>query len=304
MNLFDLIYHKIPKDKKYVLSVALAHDYDVLSSVSRAVSINLIEAILVGDETKIIEIAKEHGLSLQNCRIIDEPDMVLASEIAVRLVSSGEANLLMKGLVDTSILLKSVLNKEWGLRGEHIFSHVFVANILGYDRLFLVSDAAMNIAPDLTMKKQIIENCLPIASALGIENPKVAIVCAVEKANPKVQATLDAKELSDMQKRGEITGCTVDGPFGFDNAVSELAAKHKGMTNPNAGKADILIMPAIEAGNILYKAITFFAKGSVACMISGAKAPIVLTSRADSDSDKLNSIALACLMAGKSDYNK
>jgi phosphate butyryltransferase len=304
MNLFDLIYHNTPKTKRYVLSVALAHDYDVLSAVTRAISINLIEAILVGDETEIRAIAESHHLLLHNCRIIHEPDMVIASEIAVRLVSSGEANLLMKGLVDTSILLKAVLNKDWGLRSDRIFSHVFVASIPGYDRLFLVSDAAMNIAPDLMMKKQIIENCLPIAAALGIEMPKVAIVCAVEKVNPKMQATLDAKELSDMQKRGEITGCLVDGPFGFDNAISELAAHHKGMTNPNAGKADILIMPCIEAGNILYKAITYFAKGSVACMISGAKAPIVLTSRADTDSDKLNSIALACLMAGKSDYSK
>ncbi len=304
MNLFDKIYPNIHKTKNYVLSVALAHDYDVLSSVAKAVSANLIEAILVGDETLIREIAQTRNVSLESCRIIHEPDMALASEIAVKLVSSGEANLLMKGLVDTSILLKAVLNKEWGLRGDRIFSHVFVASIPGMDKLYLVSDAAMNIAPDLMMKKQIIENCLPIANALGIENPKVAVVCAIEKVNPKMQATLDAKELSDMQKRGEITGCTVDGPFGFDNAVSELAAHHKGMTNPNAGKADILIMPCIEAGNILYKSITFFAHASVACMISGAKAPIVLTSRADSDSDKLNSIALACLMAGKSDYNK
>ena len=304
MNLFDKIYLNIPKTKKYVLSVACAHDYDVLSSVGMAISANLIEAILVGDATLIKEIASTSKLSLEGCRIIDEPDRALASEVAVKLVSSGEANLLMKGLVDTSILLKAVLNKEWGLRGDRIFSHVFVASIPGIERLFLVSDAAMNIAPDLMMKKQIIENCLPIANALGIENPKVAVVCAIEKVNPKMQATVDAKELSDMQKRGEITGCTVDGPFGFDNAVSELAAHHKGMTNPNAGKADILIMPYIEAGNILYKAITFFAKGSVACMISGAKAPIVLTSRADSDSDKLNSIALACLMASKSDYTK
>jgi phosphate butyryltransferase len=304
MDLFDIIYRSIPKTKKYVLAVALAHDFDVLSSVSRAVSLNLIEAILVGDEMQIRAIAATNGLSLANCRILHEPDMVLGSEVAVKLVSSGEANLLMKGLVDSSILLKAVLNKDWGLRGERIFSHVFVACIPGYNRLFLVSDAAMNIAPDLTMKKQIIENCLPIASALGIENPKVAVVCAVEKVNPKMPATLDAKELSDMQKRGEIQGCTVDGPFGFDNAVSELAAHHKGMTNPNAGKADILIMPTIEAGNILYKSITYFAKGSVACMISGARAPIVLTSRADTDNDKLNSIALACLMAGKADYKR
>ncbi len=299
MELFDFIHQKIIKTHRYTLAVAVAQDHDVLSAVTRAVSMRLIDAILVGDESKINTVAQAHNLPLANCTILHEPDGVLACEKAVRLVSSGEAQILMKGLIDTSILLKAVLNKEWGLRTGQVLSHVTVARVPGYEKLFLISDAAMNIAPDLAAKKQIIENCLPVANALGIHNPKVAVVCAVEKVNPKMVATLDAQALSEMQKRGEITGCEVDGPFAFDNAVSVLAAKHKGIENPNAGKADILLMPTIEAGNILYKAVTFFAHGSVACMISGAKAPIVLTSRADTDDDKLNSIALSVLMAGK-----
>lgn len=299
MDLFDGISRRISKTKKYVLAVAVAQDYDVLSAVVRAVQMNLVEAILVGDENKILDIAQMHGFSLDQMKIVHEPDSTIACETAVKLVSSGEANLLMKGLVDTSVLLKAALNREWGLRTDRVLSHVTVASIPDYDRYFFITDAAMNIAPDVEAKKQIILNCLPVAKALGVDMPKVAVVCAVEKVNPKMQATLDAQALSDMQDRGEITECFVDGPFAFDNAISELAAHHKGIHNPNAGKADILLMPAIEAGNILYKAITYFAKGSVACMIAGAKAPIVLTSRADSDDAKLNSIALCVLMADR-----
>lgn len=299
MDLFDGISRRISKTKKYVLAVAVAQDYDVLSAVVRAVQMNLVEAILVGDENKILDIAQMHGFTLDQMKIVHESDSTVACETAVKLVSSGEANLLMKGLVDTSVLLKAALNKEWGLRTDRVLSHVTVASIPDYDRYFFITDAAMNIAPDVEAKKQIILNCLPVAKALGVDMPKVAVVCAVEKVNPKMQATLDAQALSDMQDRGEITGCFVDGPFAFDNAISELAAHHKGIHNPNAGKADILLMPAIEAGNILYKAITYFAKGSVACMIAGAKAPIVLTSRADSDDAKLNSIALCVLMADR-----
>jgi phosphate butyryltransferase len=160
-----------------------------------------------------------------------------------------------------------------------------------------MSDGAMNIAPNVQDKKQIIENCIPVTKALGIINPKVAVICAVEKVNPKMQATLDADQLSQLQKAGEILGCEVDGPIAFDGAISVEAAHHKGMTSPNAGKADILLMPNIESGNILYKTITYFAKGTVACVISGAAAPIVLTSRSDSDEAKFNSILLAILMA-------
>jgi len=203
----------------------------------------------------------------------------------------------MKGLVDTAIILKAVLDKEIGLRTAKVLSHVAVADIDGYDRLFYITDAAMNIEPDLQTKKQIIENAVQVAKALGNDRPKVACVCAVEKVNSKMPATLDADELVKMNQLGDLTGCTVAGPLALDNAVSIEAAQHKGITNPVAGNADILLMPCIETGNTLYKSIGFFAKGRIAGIVVGAKAPIVLTSRADSDSAKLNSIAMGILLA-------
>jgi len=297
MNLQETLRLRIKTHHQTVLAVAAAADEEVLSAVSHAIAQGYLSAILIGDEALIKTISAQHGFSLKGMTLIDEKDNALACEKAVRLVSSHQADLLMKGLVDTSILLKAVLNKEWGLRTDHLLSHVTVFTIPSYDKLFLMTDGAMNIAPDVEAKQQIIENCLPVTNALGIVLPKVAVVCAVEKVNPKMQATLDALELSDRQKAGKIVGCEVDGPFAFDGSVSIQAAHHKGMTNPNAGKADILLMPNIEAGNILYKTITYFAQGSVACVISGASAPIVLTSRSDSDEAKFNSILLAILMA-------
>ena len=297
MNLQKTLSLRIQPNQKTVLAVAAAADFEVLSAVSRAVHTGYLSAILVGHETKIKTISAKHGFDLMDIRIIDEPDNVLACEKAVKLVSSGQAGLLMKGLVDTSILLKAVLNKEWGLRTDHLLSHVTVFTIPSIEKLYLLSDGAMNIAPDLEAKQQIIENCLPVTTALGIINPKVAVICAVEKVNPKMQATVDAQALSALQKSGKIIGCEIDGPIAFDGAVSIEAAHHKGMTNPNAGKADILIMPNIESGNILFKTITYFAKGEVASIISGAAVPIVLTSRSDSDEAKYNSILLAILMA-------
>jgi phosphate butyryltransferase len=297
MNLQKTLSLRIQPNQKIVLAVAAAADFEVLSAVSRAVHTGYLSAILVGHETKIKAISAKYGFDLTDIRIIDEPDNVLACEKAVKLVSSRQAGLLMKGLVDTSILLKAVLNKEWGLRTDHLLSHVTVFTIPSIEKLYLLSDGAMNIAPDLEAKQQIIENCLPVTTALGIINPKVAVICAVEKVNSKMQATLDAQALSELQKSGKIIGCEIDGPIAFDGAVSIEAAHHKGMTNPNAGKADILIMPNIESGNILFKTITYFAKGEVASIISGAAVPIVLTSRSDSDEAKYNSILLAILMA-------
>ncbi len=298
MNLFDFLLEKAALQPKMTMAVAVAQDEDVLSAVSKAVAHGFVDAVLVGDEAKIRDIAKEHHFDISPMRIIDQPDPVLASAKAVSLVARGECGLLMKGLVDTSVILKAVLNREEGLRTDRIISHVTVAQVTAIDRFFLITDAAMNLYPDLAAKKQIIDNAVHVAHALGIKVPKVGAVCAVEKVNPKMPCTLDAKELSDMAKRGEIEGCEVDGPFALDNAVSVLAAKHKGITTPNAGMADILLVPTIEAGNMLYKSVTFFAGGTAAGMIVGAKAPIVLTSRADSDLNKLVSIALSVVVAG------
>ena len=279
------------------IAVAVAQDLEVLLAVKNAKDLGIANAILVGNETEIRKIAQEHQIDLAGFTIVEQSDPVEACRTAVQLVSTGKAQVLMKGIIDTAIILKAVLDKEIGLRTDNVLSHVAVADIAGYDRLFYITDAAMNIAPDVAAKKQIVENCIQVANALGNDHPKVACVCAVEKVNPKMQATLDAAELVKMNETGELKGCIVAGPFALDNAVSAEAAKHKGITNPVAGHADILLMPYIEAGNMLYKSIVFFAKGNIAGIVVGAKAPIVLTSRADSDIAKLNSIAIGVLMA-------
>ncbi|WP_373599829.1 phosphate butyryltransferase [Paraclostridium bifermentans] len=281
------------------ISVACSQDKEVLIAVDMAKKEGIANAILVGDIEKTKDIAKELNIDLDSYELIDEKDLMEASLKAVKLVSEGKADMVMKGLVDTSIILKAVLDKEIGLRTGNILSHVAVFDVKGYDRLFFITDAAMNLAPDLQGKKQIIENACVVAHALDIETPKVAAICAKEKVNPKMQDTVDAKDLEDMCKNGEIKGCIVGGPFALDNAVSEEAAKHKGMDHPIAGKADILLAPDIEAGNILYKSLVFFSETKNAGVIVGAKAPIILTSRADSEETKLNSIALGVLMAAK-----
>lgn len=281
------------------IAVACAQDAEVLMAIEDAKKMGIVDAILVGDKEKIEEIANEKAIDLSKYEIIDIKDLSEASLKAVELVSSGKAHIVMKGLVDTSIILKAVLNAEVGLRTGNVLSHVAVFDVLGYDRLFFVTDAAMNIAPDLNAKKQIIENASTVAHALDIEEPKVAVICAKEKVNPKMPATVDAAELEKMNKNGEIKGCVVGGPFALDNAVSLEAAKHKGIDHLVAGLADILMVPTIEAGNVLYKSLVFLSDTKNAGIIVGAKAPIVLTSRADSEETKLNSIALGVLMAAK-----
>lgn len=281
------------------ISVACSQDKEVLMAVDIAKREGIAKAILVGDIEKTKSIANELNIDLSEYELIEEKDLAKASLKAVSLVSEGKADMVMKGLVDTSIILKAVLDKEVGLRTRNILSHVAVFDVKGYDRLFFITDAAMNLAPDLKSKKQIIENACVVTNALDIEIPKVAVVCAKEKVNPKMPDTVDAKNLEDMCKNGEIKGCIVGGPFALDNAVSEEAAKHKGIDNPIAGKADILLAPDIEAGNILYKSLVFFSESKNAGIIVGAKAPIILTSRADSEETKLNSIALGVLMAAK-----
>lgn len=281
------------------ISVACCQDKEVLMAVEMARQEKIANAILVGDINKTKEIAKDINLDLSNYELIHIEDLSEASLKSVELVSHGKADMVMKGLVDTSIILKSVLDKEKGLRTNNVLSHVAVFDIESYDRLFFITDAAMNLAPELNVKKQIIENASTVAHSLDIKIPKVAVLCAKEKVNPKMKDTVDAKELEEMCNRGEIKGCIVGGPFALDNAVSIEAAKHKGITHPVAGEADILLAPDIEAGNILYKSLVFFSKSKNAGVIVGAKAPIILTSRADSEETKLNSIALGVLMSAK-----
>ncbi|MBB6215123.1 phosphate butyryltransferase [Anaerosolibacter carboniphilus] len=296
---FDDILKYAKERGPKTLAVAVAQDLEVLLAVNEAKTMGIADAILVGDQEKIEEIAAKNFIKIEQYEIIDIKDTNEASRKAVELVSTGRAHMVMKGLVDTSVILKAVLDPEIGLRTGNVLSHTAVFDVPGYDRLILVTDAAMNITPDLKAKKQIIENAVQVAHALDIDEPKVAVVCAKEKVDPKMPATVDAGQLEEMNKNGEISGCIVGGPFGLDNAVSEEAAAHKGISHPVAGKADILLVPNIEAGNVLYKSMVFFANTKNAGVIVGAKAPIVLTSRADSDIAKLNSIALAVLMAAK-----
>jgi phosphate butyryltransferase len=203
----------------------------------------------------------------------------------------------MKGNVPTALILKAVLNKEWGLRTGNVLSHVAAFEVAGFDRLTFITDAAMNIAPDLQQKAQIIENAVEIAQSIGVNHPKVAPIAAVEVVNPAMQATVDAASLTMMNQRGQIRNCAVDGPLALDNAVSHHAAEHKGIESEVAGQADILLVPNIETGNALYKSLIYFAKAKVGAVIAGAKAPIVLTSRADSAESKLFSLALAICSA-------
>ncbi len=295
-NFDELLNIAISKGPK-VVAVACAQDDDVLKAIKEAYEKGIIKGILVGDVPKIEAISKEIGLDLSNFELIHIEDLAEASLKAVELVSTGKADMVMKGLVDTAVILKAVLNKEVGLRTGNVLSHVAVFDIPTYHKILTVTDAAMNIAPDLNAKKQIIENALFVTKALEIDVPNVGIIAAKEKVNPAMPATVDAGELVRMNQEGQLTGCKVGGPFALDNAVSKEAAKIKGIKDPMAGDVDIVLCPTIEASNILYKALNFLANAKSAGIIVGAKAPIVLTSRADSDESKLNSIALGVLMS-------
>lgn len=300
MKNFEEILSKAQKQgEKKVISVAVAQDREVLLSVEEARKKGVVDGILVGDSVKIEKVAEELNIDLSHYKVIHKTDDVEAARQAVIEVSSGRADMLMKGLVDTSVVLKAALDREVGLRGDGILSHVAVFEIENYDRLFFITDAAMNIAPDVEAKKKIIDNSVKVARALDIEIPKVACICAKEKMNKKMPDTVAAHELEEMSKRGEIENCIVGGPFALDNAVSLEAAKHKGIDHEVAGMADILLAPDIEGGNILYKSISYFSRSKGAGLIVGATAPIILTSRADSEETKLNSIILGAMTAGK-----
>lgn len=280
------------------IAVAAAQDEEVLVAVDAARKDGLADAILVGDRTLIGAIAKDHGIDLSNYQIVDEADVVRAAALAVDHVRRGDAAFVMKGILDTSVLLKAVLNKETGLNAGRLVSHVGVAESPNYHKLFLMTDAAINIAPTLQEKVDIIKNAVDCARALGIASPKVALLAAVEKVNPdKMPCTMDAAILTQMNRRGQIKDCIIDGPLALDNAISAESARIKKIDSPVAGDADILVAPDIEAGNILYKAVIDLGGARGAGLVMGAGAPVVLTSRADTAETKHASIALAVLVA-------
>lgn len=281
------------------VAVAAAEDRTVIEAVKRATEGGVAQATLVGDEKQIRELAERAGLALGEDEVINEPRPELAALRATELVSTGRADVLMKGYIHTDDFLRAVLDKQVGLRSGLRMSHVFAAELPGYDRLLMVTDAAMNIAPDLEAKAEIVLNVVHLAQVMGIEEPRVGCVAAVELLNPNMQATIDATCLHKMWERGQFPpGCIVDGPFGFDNAISPDAAAHKKIGGPVAGVADILLVPNIEAGNILVKSFVYMAGAKVLGVVIGAKAPVVLTSRADSAEAKFYSIAAAVLTCG------
>ena len=299
INKLDDMLKKLKGDKRVNLSVAAAHDEEVLLAIKSAVEMEIITPILIGEENKIREISKEINFDLSKFKIINKGTIEECAEIAVKLVSSGEVDFVMKGLLDTSVILKAVLNKEWGLRTDSLLSHVMVYEVPSYDKLLVTTDGGMNIEPDYDQKVKILKNAIEATKPLGLKHIKVACLAAKEKVNSKMQATVDARALQEAGERGEFgKDVTVEGPLAFDLAVSKEAAKVKGFKSKVSGETDIMLMPTIEVGNGIGKALTYFAGAKSAGIIMGAKAPIVLVSRADSHESKLYSIAYGALIAG------
>ena len=296
-NFTDLLSQVSKCDKKK-LSVAVAQDKAVLEAVKAAKERDIADAILVGDEAKIIEIGESLGMNMADYTIINEPDDIAASLKAVKLVHDGEADMYMKGLIDTKNFLKSVLDKDCGLCTGKPLSHVAVFELPGFDRLLFLADVAFIPYPTLEDKANIINYAVDVAHACGVECPKVAPLAAVEVVNPKMPATVEAAELTRMNEEGEITGCIVDGPLSMDIALYKEAAEEKGALGRKvAGDADVLLFPDIHAGNLVYKAIVHMVDMQNGCILTGTKAPVILTSRSDTFETKVNSIALAAVVA-------
>lgn len=299
MNKFDELKQGLLPDGKRVISVAAAGDPEVIEAVLKIHSEGIAEAVLVGDKPVIQELSKKAGLP-KDIKILDAEDDISAARIAAQLVRDGEANVLMKGLVNTSDFLRAVLDKEHGIRGEGLLSNMAVFEVPAYPKLIFQTDGGMNLYPTLEEKVKILYNAVEAMHALGIELPKVAALTANEQVNPKLSSSVDAKELADMNKAGEISGCIVEGPIAFDVAVSSEAAKHKGIDSKIAGDTDLFLVPNIDAGNIMGKTLMYMAKAKMAGVILGAKAPIILASRADTSEGKYYSALLACAIADRS----
>ena len=295
-KLVSLIEKAKNKEKKRLV-VAAAEDEAVLKSLKKAIHDEIVTPILVGNKTKIEKIAKAVGFNLDAVLIAhNDKDASASAQIAVSMIRNGEADILMKGNVSTGTLLKAVVDKENGLRQGGVLSHVAFLESPYYHKLLCVTDAGMNVAPDFDAKVHILNNAVEACHKIGISIPKVAVMAAVETVNPKMEATVHAAMLKTMSDRKQFKNCIVDGPLAVDNAVNKHAAEHKGIVSDVAGDCDIILVPDIESGNILYKTLCFLGGATAAGVIMGATVPIVLTSRADSEESKMMSIALAAAM--------
>jgi len=278
---------------------AVAYPCDALSlgAVVEAAQAGLIEPILIGPAKQIQAVAITEGIDIAAFRLVDVPTVHAAAAKAVALVHAGEARMLMKGSLHTDALMHEVVTDATGLRTDRRLSHVYLMDVPRYPRPLMVTDAAINITPDVEAKRDIIQNAIDLAHVMGIETPRVALLSAVETVNPKIRSTMEAGALCKMADRGQITGGLLDGPLAFDNAVSPDAAKEKGIVSPVAGQADILVVPDLEAGNMLAKQLTFLAGADAAGVVLGATVPIILTSRADAERTRMASCAVAALLA-------
>jgi phosphate butyryltransferase len=287
----------VKSGKTYKMAVAYAQEEDTLRAVNRAVDEKMVDAILVGDKEKIAEICGKLKIDVKKFEIVHEPDEKKSGLAAVKLIMDGRAQILMKGLISTPYFLKAILNKEYDLiKKGTMLSHTALLEIATYDKLLIVSDVAMIPYPELNQKIQMVETDVRIAKKLGIENPKVAIVCANEKVSDKMPCTMEAAVISKMADRKQIKNAIVDGPLALDVAISPHAVQVKGIKSPVEGNADILIMPDIDAANVFYKAVTILGGGHMAGLVTGAPFPVILVSRADDDDSKFYSIVLAAAM--------
>lgn len=268
-----------------------------LSGALEAAAAGLIAPILIGPRARITEIAETENLDLHGCILHDVEGEQASARHAAALVHENKATLLMKGSLHTEELMSVVVSRDAGLRTERRISHVFVMDVATHDRLLLITDAAVNINPDLEAKRHITQNAIAVAHALGIMLPHIAVLSAMETVNPAIPSSVHAAALRDMARDGRITGGVVDGPLAFDNTMSVAAARIKGITSPVSGIADILVMPGLEAGNILYKSLVYISRAIAAGVVMGARVPIILTSRADSAHSRIASAAVACLVA-------
>ncbi|WP_422443617.1 bifunctional enoyl-CoA hydratase/phosphate acetyltransferase [Thermoanaerobacterium sp. DL9XJH110] len=292
---FNQIAEKARALKPKVIAVACAEDPDVLKAVKKCGEFMPVSGILVGSRKKMEPLLESMDMNLSTVEVVDEEDSRKAVSTAVDLVWQGRAQMLMKGLVSTKDFLKGIVSGDKALTGGNLLSHVAVFEVPGREKLLLVSDAAMNLSPDVSMKYAILKNSLKAAGCLGIKNPKVAVLSAVEAVNPAIPSTVDAAVLSKMAQRDNLEA-VVDGPLALDVAVSGEALDHKGIMSPVRGDADILLVPDLVSGNILYKSLVYFARAKAAGVVVGARVPVVLTSRADSYESKIYSIAMGMLM--------
>lgn len=292
INSLDQLINLAIERKSKKIAVVAADDKDILKVVAKAEEMNLAEFILVGDQAEIERLAKEGQFDIR-AEIVDEADHKKAADRAVDLVVAKKADVLMKGMLHSSVFLRAILNKEKGLNLGKTISQISVMDKVDAEGLLLVTDCAINVEPDLMTKKTIIENAVQLAHKLDYEEPKVAVLASVETINPSMNDTLEAAALSKMAERNQISGCIIDGPLAFDNAVSKEAAAAKKITSPVAGQADILVVPNLTVGNILTKSFTYVAQKTVVAAMVGTAVPIVFTSRTESLEGKLLSIALA-----------